>query len=456
VAVNAAGALHNLACCGGGDVSSCSARRGAIVAAGALPPLLHLIESQAVGAIQAAGVLINLCARDELCGSRQAALMAAGGAAVLAAAARRPDMGVAARATTVLSFLAAAEGAGGGAARLDALIAAGVAAAVVQVARRPDAGAAAASEATRTLWMLAGGDDANAGVRRDAIVEAGGGRVAVRLGGSDPASRRQAFFACINLSHRCGGARLERLLAAGCAPALAAWLPAGAGFGFAAPAARALAQLAAGGSAAQCQRIATPACTERLVANLGGGGEIGFFAAAALAELARGGGEELRARIASAPSCLSHAAAALAIGVDGGADALPAAERVDRAADRLLCALGAARVLAAAAADGGALQATLRLALPGTAFAFLALRDADAWGAPGVSGVRWRGVWALAAGDDKAGALRLLRALKQLDATAYACISARPWLLFPELPTGEPAVAAQRFEDFAPPPLADG
>jgi hypothetical protein len=380
--------------------------------------------------------------------------MEAGGAAVLAAAALRPDMGVAARATTVLWYLAAAQGAGGGAARLDALIAAGVAAAMVQVARRPDASAAAASEATRTLWLLAKGGDANAGVRRDAIVEAGGGTVAAAgLGGSDPASRRQAFFAFANLSHRCGGVRLERLLAAGCAPALAAWLPAGTGF--AAPAARALAQLAAGGSAAQCEQIATPACVERLVAKLGGGGEIGFFAACALGELARGGGEALRARIAGVPYCLARAAAALAIGIIGEADALPAAERVDRAADRLLCALGPARVLAAAAADGGALQATLRLALPGTAFEHLALRDAEVWGVPGLSCERWRGVWALAAGDDRAKALRLLRALKQLDATAYACISARPWLLFPELPPGEPTIAAQRFEDFAPPPLAD-
>jgi|APGre2960657404_1045060.scaffolds.fasta_scaffold15543_2 hypothetical protein len=272
------------------------------------------------------------------------------------------------------------------------------------------------------------------------------------MASDDGEEQYEALIACIHLSHRCGGARLERLLAAGCAPALAALLAAGEAF--AAPAARALAQLAAGGSAAQCDLIATPAFVERLVANLGGGGEISFFAACALGELARGGGEDLRAPIAGVPSCLARAAAALTIGVDGNAGALPAAERVDRAADRLLCALGMARVLAAAAADGGALQAALRLALPGTGFARLALRDAEAWGASGPSIERWRGVWALAAGNDRAKALRLLRALKQLDATAYACISARPWLLFSELPPGKPAIVARRFEDFAP-PLAD-
>jgi hypothetical protein len=445
VAKDAAGALLDLTSHGGGDVSF-PARRNAVVAAGALAPLLRLVQSQAGAAFNAACVLRNLCTRDHMCGSRHAALMKAGGAAVLAAAAQGPDASLAATAISALWWLACTDGAGK-AARLDSLVAAGADQALASVARRPDAGAAA-DEATRTLWLLADGGDANAGARRNKIVEAGGAELAVAGLAGDPSSRRLAIYACSTLSFRCGGARLERLLDAGCAPALAALLTAG-GI-FPTHAARGLAQLAAGGNTVHCERIATQACLERLVANLGVDRAKGFYAAAALAELARGGGEALRARIAGAPSCLSRAAAALALAVGGNVNALPAAARVSRAADRLLCALGAARVLAASAADG-TLRAALQLALPGTAFERLALRDSTVWGAAGPTGERWRSVWAQAAGDDKESALCLLRALKQLDATIYACFSSRPWLLFPALPKGEPAVVAQRFEDFARP-----
>jgi len=352
---------------------------------------------------------------------------------------QRPEASFVAAALIALIDLTFGSDANSGA-RRDGLLAAGAAAAVVAAARRPEADIA--DVALELLATLADGSDVNRGARCDAILAAGGGDP-VASGLANPVVQAQAVCALAALSSRCSAARCARLLAAGCVPGLVALLAADGRL--AKLAARSLAQLAAGGGApASHQLIATPACLIRLEALMGSAAPsaASFFAAAALAELARIGDEALRGRIALG---LPRAAAALALAVGGEAPALPALRRVDRAADRLLCALGVERVLGAAAADD-TLRAALQLALPGTAFARLAVRHPAAWSSGSVPCAR------LAAAEDGAGARRLLLALRHsptVGAAAYTCLAARPWLLLPPLPPGEPAAAVQRFEDFA-------
>jgi hypothetical protein len=316
---------------------------------------------------------------------------------------------------------------------------------VVAAAHRPEADVA--ERAFDALRNVALSNDATSGARRDALLAAGGGQP-VAAGLLDPALRARAVRALSALSFRCSPSRCARLLAAGCVPGLVALL-AEVGDGLAEFAARSLAHLAAGGGAPASSLIATPACLSRLEALMGSAPPsiAPFFAAAALAELARGGDEARRGRIAR---CLPRAAAALAPAVGGEAPALPALHRFDRAADRLLCAFGVERVLRAAAADE-TLHVALRLVLPGTAFARLAVRDPAAWRPGAACAEPWRLACRLATAEDAAGARRLLLALRYSLAIApgaYACLAARPWLLLPPLPPGEPAAAAQRFEDF--------
>jgi hypothetical protein len=171
VAAKAAGCLSALTSDDHGG-ASCDARRAAAKAAGAVAPLLRLVKLQAAAAASAASALYNLCCGDDVDGyvARQQAIVKQGGLPILVAAVRRPDIaaGVASTLICTLRELFA-----GDTAACDAAVAAGAASALADLALRIEHDVASA--AADALFYLVIGEDANAGVRRDAAVLAGAG-----------------------------------------------------------------------------------------------------------------------------------------------------------------------------------------------------------------------------------------------------------------------------------------
>jgi len=370
---------------------------------------------------------------------REAIVATRGGVRVLAAAVQNPEEGgwdehPSVWAAHILRECALGDDARCGA-RRDA-IAAGAAHALVAAALRDDD---SSDDAAAAVWALAAGDDAGADARRGLLLLGAGAAELAALHLDQEydewiGTRAAAVRGLAQLTRGAGaGARLAAVLSHGCIvlDLVACLTP---GDALAAPAAQVLAQLAAaGGGEGLLDAIAAADGLARLVALMAAapGAPAFFHAAAALAELARAAPD----LIASLPGCLPLAAAALSL----------TAARVDLAADRLLCAVGAERVFSAAGADAELRTALLRA--PGAGVARLAVRCRAVWGdAP--SPQRRAELWRLASLEDRAGALRLALVLRRLSAAVCACVAARPWLLFEPLPPGEPVVARLPLDDF--------